>query len=104
MGGKSSFTSRERVAMIVVAGVVAIAIAAIALQRRQSTPVVVEKTVVQTAKHTVKDSVDSVAKGKHERAAKAKTHASKRTKAKAKASKPKPTPKPRDYFTAPENE
>jgi hypothetical protein len=101
MSGKGSFTSRERIAMIVVAGVVAIAIAALALQRRNAVPVVVEQQSSQTAtRKTVKDSVDTIGKAaKH-----AKKHHKKRAPKAAKPAKPKPTPKPRDYFTSPENE
>jgi hypothetical protein len=81
--------------MIVVAGVVAVAIAALALQQRSSVPVVVERQSVP-AKLNVKDgATDSIAKTRKRGKRKAKA---------AKAQKPKPTPKPRDYFTSPENE
>jgi anti-sigma-K factor RskA len=95
MSGKGSFTSRERIAMIVVAGVVAIAIAAIALQRRNETPVVIEKTAVaQTQRRAVKDSV----------ATKKTAKKSARKSRKKREAKPESQPKPRDYFTSPENE
>jgi hypothetical protein len=84
--------------MIVVAGVVAVAIAALALQQRSSVPMVVERQSVP-AKLNVKDgATDSIAKTrKHRKRGKRKAKATK-------AQKPKPTPKPRDYFTSPENE
>lgn len=94
----NKFTSRERMAMIVVAGVVAITIAALALRQKEpAQPVPLQTTV--TAHKTVADKPDStkVKQRKHRKhSAKAHTKKNKQTSSLK--------PKARDYFTAPENE
>lgn len=92
----NKFTSRERIAMIVVAGVVAIAIAVLALRRNDDAVPVQPQTAVAPTHVVVTDKADTT-----------KTKAKRKSKAgsskKVKTVSPK-QPKARDYFTAPENE
>ncbi len=95
----NKFTSRERIAMIVVAGVVAIAIAALAMRRDASEPQPVAQPAAAVQRTIVADKPDTVT-------IKAKAKRSHRTKAQAKKTKPKVvrTPKARDYHISPEDE
>lgn len=96
----SKFTSRERLSMIVVAGVVAIAIAALALRQHTTTVVqTVEQTSSAVQHKVVADKPDTVKAKSKKRRAKAR-----KSKSAAKKQPVMRQPKPRDYFNAPENE
>lgn len=95
----NKFTSRERIAMIVVAGVVAIAIAALALQRSNQTVPVPPQSVQAPTHAVVSDKPDTVKTKTKHRKRKAKAHSSRKSKTKSPMH-----PHSRDYFTSPENE
>lgn len=101
MSGKGTYTSRERIALIVVAGLVIIAITAMVIYSRNDSQPQVQQTVATVTTTSVHDSDVS----KPDSAAKAeKKHKKRHRKAAEKKAKKKQVPKPRDYFTSPENE
>ena len=96
--GKTIYTRNERLAIIIVAGLVALAIVVLAIaDLRRPRPVIVEQTVVE--------QLDSAAVAGREKGRRAKPAKRKRRKARAKkAPKPAPVPKARDYNLPPEEE